>query len=178
LQRIADYQLYQRQIGQRILRWQIKTGVFQMTYRIVPIAAIAALFLAGCGETPKETASDVAEANKAADNSKAEVRTKANDTVTKSNEGAANSIQTYAQSDAEAQPKLGTAEADAMSKGAQAAYELAIKTAEEGYKLATQKCNALGGASRIACENSAEAILATANADAAAKRDAALSAAK
>lgn len=32
--------------------------------RMVPIAAVAAMFLIGCGESPKETASDVAEADK------------------------------------------------------------------------------------------------------------------
>jgi hypothetical protein len=41
-----------------------------------------------------------------------------------------------------------------------------------------QKCNEIGGADLIACENAAEAILTTANADAATLRDAELLAAK
>jgi hypothetical protein len=120
-----------------------------MTNRIVPIAAIAALFLIGCGETPKEAANDVAAAGTESD-----------------------------QSTTDAQEKLGTVQTSALSKRAKAKYDLAITTAEESHRAAMQKCNEIGGADLIACENAAEAILTTANADAATLRDAELLAAK
>jgi hypothetical protein len=151
-----------------------------MTNQIVSITAIAALFLIGCGEAPNESTSDIAEAqaNKEANKNIADARADANETIIEANEGIADAMQTYAQSDAEAQVKLGTAQTDATSERAQANYDLAITTAEENYKVATQKCNPLGGTDRIACEKAAEATLATASGNAADKRDAALLAAK
>lgn len=143
---------------------------------IVPIAAIAALFLIGCGETPKGTTNDVAEANKQAD--KSITGADANEAVTKANESMADAVPTYARPDAEAQVKPGSAQANAMSERAQAQFDLAITTAQENYKAATQKCDALGGTVQITCKSAAEAILATANADASTKRDAALLAAE
>jgi hypothetical protein len=134
---------------QLILCWQIKPGVFQMTNRFVPITAIATLFLIGCGETPKETANDVTAAGKEADKSTTEAR-----------------------------EELGTVQTSALSRRAKAKYDLAITTAEENYRAATQKCNEIGGADLVACESAAEAILTSANADAATLRDAALLAAK
>lgn len=61
-----------------------------------------------------------------------------------------------------------------MSKKAEAAFDLAITAAKGNYKVATQKCEALGGVDRAACDSTADAVLASASADATAKRDAAL----
>jgi hypothetical protein len=98
--------------------------------------------------------------------------------MTKANESLTTATQSYARSDAKAQVKLGAAEADAMSKSAQAEYDLVMTTANETYKVATHECDALGGVDRTACKSTADAVLATASADATAKRDAALVAAE
>jgi hypothetical protein len=128
---------------------KIETGVMLMIKGIVPIIAIAALFLIGCGESRKETANDIATAVIEAD-----------------------------KSTTENQEELGMVQTSAMSRRAQAKYDLAINTAEESYKAVTQKCNDIGGPDLIAYVNAAEANLTTANAVATAMLDAALVAAK
>jgi hypothetical protein len=93
-------------------------------------------------------------------------------------EGEADAVNSYASPDAEVQAKLVAAQADAMSEKARAEYYLAMATARGHYKLAAQKCAALDrGAGRMACQNTADTMLAIASADAVAMRDAALMAA-
>jgi hypothetical protein len=154
-------------------------GVFQVINPIVSIVAIAAIFLIGFQETAEDVASDVTEASIEIIKSVADARKDANETILKTNEGEADAIDSYASSDAEVQAKLAVARADAMNERARAAYDLAMATATGNYELAAKKCNALDrGTGRTACKNTADTMLATARADAAAMRDVALMAAE
>ncbi len=161
-----------------------------MFNRIVPIAAVAAIFLTGCGETAQETTSDAADARMEAGKNNATARTDAADQtnaaaridsdgeITRSNDGLTDTSKTYSRPDSEAQVKLGSAEAVAMSKRAEFEFNIAMTTAEETYGIESQKCQLLlGSAEQTECAGNAEANLATASAEAAAQRDAAMVAA-
>jgi hypothetical protein len=150
-----------------------------MINRILPIVAIAALTLTGCQESADETAQDVSDARKEANENIADARTDANETMLTADENESDAIHTYANSDAKAQVKLRAAEADAISERARADYDLAIATSKGTHEVEVQKCDALdAGVDRTACKTTADAVLATATADAKARRDEALMTAK
>ena len=120
-----------------------------MMMKLLPAAVVALLLLAGCQETPNETAKDVAAAR-----------------------------QDYAETDKDALKKLTVAEADAMVKTANADFEIANAQATGRADVAKQACGTLTGVEKDACISNAEANLAAELATAVANRDAMLVAAE
>ncbi len=120
-----------------------------MKNRIVPLAAVAAMFLVGCGESKNEMASDVADANKDAGDR-------------------------YAQAQVEPEKKTGAMDADVRNKNTRSEFDLAMTKAKGTHKLATKKCDALAEVEKSACASTADAVLAAASTEATTTRDAAL----
>ncbi len=145
--------------------------------RLVPIALLAALMLAGCKETASETAEDVAKARADASEDVGAARQEASQTVQKADEQIADAQQEYANTDATARADLIEVQSDAMSKTAQADFDVAIANAKGIADVATEGCGMLTGVDKTACLSAAESEFEVSKAKATAERDAALVAA-
>jgi len=145
--------------------------------RLVPLAVLAALFLAACNETPSETDEDVTQAREEASENISDAR---QDAIEAENEAAENVVdarQQYTETDSDAREDLTEAEADAMIKKAEADFDVAMAEAEGRHEIATEKCGVLDGVEEEACLSSAHAKFEAEKALAIANRDATLVAA-
>jgi len=149
-------------------------GEFLMKLRLIPIAAVAALVLAGCEKSPTEVSKAVDKARDSASVSVDAARKDAGMAEDKADEKVANAQQDYAETDASARKELSVVEAEAMVKKANAEFDVANAEAEGRHGVAIQKCEMFAGAEKDACMSSADATLATDKAAAIARRDAAL----
>jgi len=149
-----------------------------MIRHMLPITAIAAMLLAGCDETPAETAQDVSEAREEAAANITATRQDAGEAINEADREVASAQQDLNRSNVNAREELGEAEADAMEKTAHAAFEVAEAEAEGRSNIATERCDAFTGAEKTACTSGVEATLASEMAMAVARRDAALAAAE
>jgi hypothetical protein len=142
--------------------------------RLVPIAAVAALLIAGCNETPYETSEDVAQARKDASQDLGEAREEASQTENRVEEKVADARHEYAETDATARAELTEAQSEALSKTAKADFDVAITEAKGIEDVAIEQCGMLSGAEKTTCLNAADAAFAASKAKATADRDAAL----
>lgn len=142
--------------------------------RFVPIAAVAALLIAGCNETPYETSEDVTEARKDASENLSEAREEASQTENRVEENVADARHEYARTDANAREELTEAQTEALRKTAKADFDVAITEATGIRDVAKEKCGVLDGAEKTACLSAADATFAASKAKAIADRDAAL----
>lgn len=145
-----------------------------MMNRLIPIAAIAALLMAGCEKSPTENAREVDEARDSAALNVDEARKDAGKTQDKTQAKVAEAQDDYAKTAASANRQLSVVEAEAMRKNAEAALEVATAEAEGRQSIAREKCGVLEGAEKDACLSSADALLASDQASAIAARDAIL----
>lgn len=142
---------------------------------IIPIAtAIALLLLAGCKESPSETAKDVAAARNEANREADDARVTADRATAAADAKVDDAQQTHGQSEAKANEVLAEAEGKAASTIAQANYERALVEAEGRFKVENEKCDALTGTAKDACVSTAESALAVDKAAAESRRDASL----
>jgi vacuolar-type H+-ATPase subunit H len=141
--------------------------------RLIPMIAVAALMLAGCKQNAADTAKDVANAQETAGQNTDAARQEASKTVAKANDQVADAKQVYDKTDASAHKKLSAAESDAMVKTAKADFDVATTEAEGRHDVAKEKCDALSGVDKDSCLSTANALLASDQATATAKRDAA-----
>ncbi len=141
---------------------------------VIPFAAAAALMLAGCTESPSETAKDVSEARQEAAEDSNEARDDRSEEVSKANEDVAEAKHDVMHGDDGEIKKLTAAEAEAMSEKAKADFDVATTDAEGRLNIATEKCDALSGVDKDACVSTANATFAADKAAATATRDAAL----
>jgi hypothetical protein len=143
--------------------------------RMIPLAAaIAMLLLAGCQETPKETAKDVAAARTEANREADDARATADRKTAAADAKVDDAQQAYGKSEAKANETLDKARDEAASTIAQADYDRALVEADGRFKVENEKCDALSGTARDACVSAAESALAVEKAAAQARRDAAL----
>jgi outer membrane murein-binding lipoprotein Lpp len=149
-----------------------------MIRQLVPLAAIAVLMLAGCQETPAETAQDVSDARvEAAQNINA-AREDANQEIDTAARDVAAAQRDFAKTDERAANALGDAESAALTKTAHANFDVAEAEAEGRNSIAVQKCEGFIGIDKDACLSSAAAILASELAVATTNRDTELVAAE
>jgi hypothetical protein len=78
----------------------------------------------------------------------------------------------------DAQDDLGSATVDVLAERAEANFTLATKEADARARVAMEKCEALGGVDRTACQSEVDATRAVEETRAIADRDAALAQAK
>ncbi len=142
--------------------------------RLITIVALATFLLAGCNKTPSETSKDVAKAREVATQDSNAAREDASKTENKANENVADAQDVYAESKAGAQEKLSAAESKAMIAKAKADFDVALTDAEGRHSIAIEKCGSLKGVDKTACVSTADAKLASDQADATAERDSAL----
>lgn len=143
--------------------------------RIIPLAAaIAMLLLAGCQESPKETAKDVAAARTEANQEANDARATADRKTAAADAKVDDARQDYSKSETEANETLGKAQDKAASTIAEADYDRAIVEADGRFKVENEKCDALSGTAKDACVSAAESALAVEKAAAQSRRDAAL----
>jgi len=145
--------------------------------KFIPIVAMAALLIVGCNKTPSETSKDVTEAREKAGQDVSEARQDANKTESKAEEKVIDAQQEYAKTDATARAKLTEVQSEALTTSAKAEFDVAITEAKGIEDIAKQKCGVLAGAEKNACLSTAAATYAASEADATARRDAALVAA-
>jgi hypothetical protein len=145
-----------------------------MNNKLLPLAIVAALLLAGCKETASDTASDVADARQEASQDNAEAKQDANETIADANAEVADAQEDYVENSDTTMKKLTIAESEAMVKAANADYDVAKVEAEGRHKIAREKCDALSGAEKDSCNNIADANLTADTSSAAAVRDALL----
>jgi hypothetical protein len=149
-----------------------------MIRRLFPLVAIAVLMLAGCQETPAETAQDVSDARAEAAQNVTAVREDANQEIDTAAGDVAQAQGDLVRTDARAADKLGEAESAAMAKTAHAIFAVAESEAEGRNDIAVQKCGGFIGSDQDACISSATAILTSELAAATSSRDTALVAAE
>ena len=145
-----------------------------MKIRLIPIAVVAALMLAGCDKSSSDVSKAVEEARDDASVSVEAARKDAGTVEHKADEKVANAQQDYAETDASARKELSEVESEAMVKKAAAEFDFATAEAEGRHGVAIQKCEMFAGAEKDACMSGADATLATDKATAIATRDAAL----
>ena len=149
-----------------------------MMGRLIPVTAIAALLLVGCGETPSKTSKDVSEAREKAAVNINEASKDADKAINTAERKVRDAQQDLEKADANARDHLSDVEAAAMSKAAQANFNISEAEAKGRSDIAKEKCDALKGDSKESCVNIAAATLKAELSDAAAKRDADLLAAE
>jgi len=145
-----------------------------MMNRLIPIVAVGALLLAGCNESPSETAKDVTQAREKAGQEVSEARQDASKTASKSEDKVMDAQQEYAKTDANAREKLTDVESQAMTAQAKADFDVAKTEAEGRHNIAVEKCGALEGVDKTACVSTADANFAAEVAAATANRDEAM----
>lgn len=145
-----------------------------MINRLIPLAAVAALMLTGCKETPSDTASDVADARQEATQDNSEARQDANAEIADANAQVNDAQTAYDEKSDDTRKKLTLAESEAMIKTAKADYDVAKVEAEGRDKIAKAKCDAFSGPEKTSCDNVAQATLVAETSSAAAVRDALL----
>jgi len=148
--------------------------MFNRTFlnRLLPLAVLAALLLAGCKETASETAKDVTQAREKASQDISAAQQDASKVENKAETKIVDAQQQYAETDADARAKVSDAQSEALQSTAKADFDVAVAEAEGRYNVAVEQCGVLSGAERKACMSKADAeykadeALATANRDA------------
>jgi hypothetical protein len=141
-----------------------------MINRLLPIAA-ALVLLAGCQETPTDTAKDVAKAQSDASQKSQDARKDANVEVSEANKDVRDAKVDFVESRDAAMKQLTSAEAEAMVQTANAAYDVAMTEASGRNKVALELCDPMLPAEKDACVSAAAGELATAQAQATSTRD-------
>lgn len=142
--------------------------------RIVSIAAIAALGLAGCMETASETKEDVTEARQDAAESNDEARADASRDVAEANERMESMQQEQSETKLDADRKMTSVESEAMIAKARADYDIAMTEAKGRHEVSKEKCDALDRVAKNACIESSDAALTADQSLAKVNRDAAI----
>lgn len=141
-----------------------------MINRLLPIAAALAL-LAGCQETPTDTAKDVAKAQSDAAQQTQEARKDANVEVSDANKDVRDAKVDFVKASDAALKQLTSAEAEAMVQTANATFDVAMTEASGRNKVALELCDPMMAAEKDACVSAAAVELAAAQAQATSTRD-------
>ena len=137
------------------------------------IAAIAAaLALGACKESATETAEDVAEAQQDARTEVADERAEAVDQIAAADEEV---VEERAEEGAGSEEAM-DAEEEAAEERVEAGYETRIAEAKGRLDVDMEKCDALSGAAKTACQDTAKAVYAAAESEAERLRDSQLAA--
>lgn len=142
-----------------------------MLIRIIPVFAVAFLFLAGCDKSADETTKSVAKAREEAGQEVTKAQQAATEIENNANEKLAEAQQDYAESDTSARAKLSKAESEAMISKAQADLDVAMAAAEGSHRIAVEKCGLLTGVDKNACLSTADAAFTADKASIIAQRD-------
>jgi len=145
-----------------------------MLNRMIPVIAIAVLFIAGCDKSATDTSKNVTKARADASQDVDEAMQDARETEHKADEKVADAQQAYAKTDATARAKLTKAESEAMITKAHADFKVSMAAAEGRNKIEVEKCGASEGVDKKACLSTADATFTADKASITANRDAVL----
>jgi len=149
-----------------------------MIRQLIPVTALAALMLGGCGDTSNDTARDIRETRDDAAQNINAARDNAQDTINRVDRDVNELERDLARTNANAREQLNEAEADARTETAQAVFEVEEAEANGRHNIAMERCDAVTGVEKDACISTADANLASELAIAVSRRDNALVAAE
>jgi PBP1b-binding outer membrane lipoprotein LpoB len=134
------------------------TQDFRMMIRILPLAIVAAMLIAGCQKSPSDAAEDVTQARQDAVEDIGAARKDADKEMVKEREKVTAAEQDYTKDEDKAITKLTEVEAEAMAKAANVSFGVAKAEIDGRYNIEKEKCGTLTASEKDACLTAAEAV--------------------